>query len=130
MTRTGAVALAAVTGLAVVGGLIATGGPGTARLERLDERRMAELRVMARAIETWTEAGNPLPETADGLPERQVGLDPVTSEPYGYEKLGDRQFRVCAELALPGRLAAPEPLMSRADVELDGDRGCISRALD
>lgn len=98
-------ALAAVATLAAVAGLMVVGGPGTARLERLDERRARDLKGLAQWLEHHREQEGRLPETLGALepmlPGEVSALDPATGAPYVYERLGENDFRLCAELALP-----------------------------
>lgn len=98
-------ATAAAVGVAV----LVLDSPAEARRQRLDERRVANLREIAGAIDVyWTREGA-LPPDLDAL----VGVrgldaprtDPVTDEPYDYRVAGERTYELCATFATvaPGR---------------------------
>ena len=104
-------ALALLALLAVVAGLIVTGGPVQARKERRDAERESDLHNLAQWVFCIARSrADRLPESldvqapdCDWQPRRQ---DPFTSQPYRYELLGPRQFRLCAGFELP---PAPRP---------------------
>lgn len=104
-----------VVALTVVAALLMVGGPGTARLERLDELRLREAVELVNAIERHRIFTGRLPESLDAV---RAGLsgpppirDPETGEPYGYEALGERRFRVCTRLSMPdAALPRPAPI--------------------
>lgn len=97
---------------AVIGGLVSIGGPGQARLERLDDRRIAALRSLVGEIERHYLREDRLPGTLEAL--QQTGteagqtLDPITGEPFDYMPLGPDRYRLCARLDGPGETASDE----------------------
>ena len=97
---TGAATLVA---FAVAAGLVAIGSPGTARLERLDVRRVEDLRAIERATGgTWQREGMP-PASLDTVYAQRIGrapTDPETGEPYEYRVLSDSTAALCATFAL------------------------------
>lgn len=118
-----------------------TGGPMSARLERLDAARYQELRELARLLRCGKQSGSSgsLPETLSvdslrnycGGVERHASdlTDNETGEPYSYERLNDREFKICAKfydtkfaerrhhyLAVPGSF-------------FDYETGCISGSI-
>lgn len=109
-------ALAALAAVLVVLGLWSLGGIGAARAERRDGLREADLSQIAGALRCAVEAEGsvPLPATLDdlgqGVPDRCANearlSDPVTNEPYGYERLSDTRFRVCATFERPDLMVA------------------------
>lgn len=100
-----ALGFGAVAAVAVIAGLATVGGPGAARLERYDERRVRDVAELANAIERHRIFTGSLPESLDAVradpsvppPTR----DPETGAPYDYEVLGEKRFRVCTRLSAP-----------------------------
>ena len=135
-----ALGLVAVAAVAVVAALVTIGGPGAARLERLDEVRVREAVELVNAIERHRILTGGLPET---LEEVRPGIsgppsirDPGTGAPYEYEILGDRRFRICvrlsapdAALAWPGPIRMPEsPRIATMTRDPGGERACWESA--
>lgn len=94
---------------AVVAALVVTGGPGTQRQLRLDERRTSDLAALERAVEAHARREGSLPadletlvHAAQGAGERVPRHDPEGA-PYRYEPVDDRRFRLCARFAEIGR---------------------------
>jgi hypothetical protein len=121
-----AVAAAVVVGASIVAGLLIVGGPGEARLEKLDDARLDDLRAIDRAAEqAWTERGM-LPPSLDSLaavaplsPDQLI--DPETSEPYEYRVLSDSTAEVCATFAHADSVTVP--LAHRSDIGGDHPAG-------
>ncbi|HUF57510.1 MAG TPA: hypothetical protein VMM55_13225 [Thermohalobaculum sp.] len=94
---------------AVAAALMLIGSPRTARLERLDERRIADIEALARWIERYRDDEGRLPPALGALepmlPGAVSALDPATGAHYGYERLADGHFRLCATLDIPDKLA-------------------------
>lgn len=88
----------------VIAGIVVVGWPDDERLRRLDDRRIAGLQRFARAIDTYAESHDGLPEHAaafvDGRILSTLPSDPVTNEPYGYQARRaddeDGNYRLCA----------------------------------
>jgi len=119
-----AIAIAALAVVAIILGLIATGGPMQGRKERRDEVRQADLwRLGALAECLSREAGGPLPETLAptiACPGEVRLADPYTGAPYRYEVVAERRIRVCATFETD--------LIARYRVEqtsFDAAEGCI-----
>lgn len=92
-------AIAAVL-LAVAGGLLVLESPAQQRTRRLDERRVSDLREIARAVDLFSTRHDRLPASLDEL-SRELGAgvavrDPTTGEPYEYRTLGERSYELCA----------------------------------
>lgn len=124
-----ALSLVGAVAVVVVAALLMVGGPGTARLARLDEVRARELIELVHAIERHRILTGSLPSKLDQLHIGPTGpapiRDPATGEPYVYEPLGDTRFRVCAVLAVPRAApAVPEPL------RLDSSRRVAAMRVD
>lgn len=94
-------AAAVVVLAAVVGGLFVIGGPGDARLERLDVERTDDLRRIEQAVDEVWRRGDALPLSLDSLhtANRLAAddlVDPTTGEPYDYRVLTDSTYELCA----------------------------------
>lgn len=99
---------------AVVAGLSLIDGPQARRDTRLDDKRIADLKHLAGAIDCyWTlEKGGALPDDLDALAARldagwretelpgkcrmRDRSDPETAEPYGYRVLNGAEYELCA----------------------------------
>lgn len=92
---------------AVVAGLTLIGSPAEQRLLRLDEQRVNELRLLAKAAERRWDSEERLPDSAADLVDGQyltrLPTDPTTREPYQYRVTAPRQFEVCATFDRPSR---------------------------
>jgi hypothetical protein len=112
------VGLLLVTGSVVLGFAMA-GSPFSARLQRLDEKRIEDLRAIHRTIQemaTRTDKNTntvkvigSLPKTLDEVAEyqrtREAGrrldlVDPQTGEKYAYTITDDKSYELCATFAL------------------------------
>lgn len=98
-------------------GFVIAGLPGTARLQKFDERRVEDLRtirseILFHCLGTRFEGirerklQNPVPATLEKVSAnatyRRPGIvDPENGEPYEYEALDERSFRVCATFRNP-----------------------------
>jgi hypothetical protein len=94
---------------AVAAGLWVIGSPAEQRLLRFDERRDADLRELAQAVNRHQSEERALPastaELVDGRRLSHVPLDPATGEPYEYRVTGEREFELCAVFARASRAA-------------------------
>ncbi|RPI77561.1 MAG: hypothetical protein EHM42_13710 [Planctomycetaceae bacterium] len=129
--RTFAALACVVVGVAVVWGFALVGSPATERLRKLDERRIREMQAIRSAVRSLcvershgqTKLVAAIPETLTELDERVrrgdvVSLalqlnDPQTGTAYGYKRIGESQFEVCAVFALP-RDKRREPFWNHA----------------
>lgn len=109
-------------------GLMAVGGPGYARMERLDRERAQDLREFGeyhRCQIVRSEAKDAdAPGVEHCMPQRLArhGEDPVTGEPYAFERLDENRFRVCATFET--QIYAAEGY-GFDQVVMEGQRGCI-----
>lgn len=99
-----AVAAGVVVVAAVVGGLVIVGGPGEARLEKLDTARRDDLRTIEHAVAEVWDRTDALPPSLDSLraadrlrPEDLA--DPETGASYDYRVLSDSTYELCATFA-------------------------------
>jgi hypothetical protein len=103
-----AVISAIIVGLAVTWGFAIVDSPATKRIERLDERRLDDLRSIARELQTLVanpdkKAGlkQPLPKTLDEAEKKvrthRLNLrDPDTNQPYRYIVKNETTYELCA----------------------------------
>ncbi len=91
---------AGVATAAVVAGIIAgfwiLGTPGRQRAISSDRQRISDLVAMAQNLHQDYQAqqdGFQLPETLDANEQRS---DPLTNQPYEYQRLSDTTFELCA----------------------------------
>jgi len=99
--------------LTIVWGFIVTGSPGTARLQRFDDRRIEHLQTIHNEIENFSMGASrylpleertiqrPLPRTLqevrDSAAQRRPDIrDPETGAPYDYVILNDSRYQLCA----------------------------------
>ena len=90
-----------LVGAAVIVGLATVGGPGAARLEKLDDARFNDLYSLEQSIHTvWRRNGAPPPslDSLGVLPPNAL-TDPETGEPYDYRVLSDSTAELCATFA-------------------------------
>jgi hypothetical protein len=89
----------------VTAGLIVAGGPGVARLGRLDDRRTQDLEMLTLAIQRHYARHHALPPSLDSLrvdhEVREVPVDPETRGPYRYEITGPAAYRLCTTFHQP-----------------------------
>jgi hypothetical protein len=124
-----AVAATVLVVTALVAGVVVVGGPGEARLERLDEARRNDLQEIERTLRNRWRSGQPTPATLADLtpgaspefdsvvvPDPSAGHlhDPVTGEPYAYRALSDSRAEVCATFALP--YSRPSPYLNGSTI--------------
>ena len=105
------VASSMVVVVAVVWGAVLVGSPGAARLQRFDQKRLADLQTIFREVQSLchdpvkNELEDPLPKTLDELAERaqheMINLtDPKTGKRYDYTVKDETTYELCATFAL------------------------------
>jgi hypothetical protein len=106
-----AVVTSVVVFFAIAWGFFLVGSPATRRLERFDERRLEDLRTIAREIQSMVENPNkngtlkePLPKTLEeaaqrSRDERLNPRDPETNEPYRFLIKNETTYELCATFA-------------------------------
>jgi hypothetical protein len=102
----------------LVAALVLLGNPLHARRLRLDESRVQDLRSLQQAIESYHDRHGELPASLEALrsdPGTFVGnlIDPVTAEPYGFRRTGDRTYELTATFALTSPGEAEQPALNR-----------------
>jgi hypothetical protein len=106
-----AIVASVVVAFAVAWGFFLAGSPATRRLEHLDERRLEDLRTVAREIQSMVEDPNNkgtlkgvLPKTLEeaakrARDERLNSRDPETHEPYRFRVKDSTTYELCATFA-------------------------------
>jgi hypothetical protein len=93
-------------------GFYLVGSPEYRRLQRVDERRLDELKTIANEIRSIVkpnhekELREPVPATLEEAAKRarhiKIALrDPESGEPYRYVVKSETTFEICAKFALP-----------------------------
>jgi hypothetical protein len=92
-----------VVAAAVAASVVVMGPPSKQRLQRLDERRIADLGRIQVAIQAYRAAHDALPADLSVLAKvpgtRLPIADPESGEAYGYEIAGKSDYRLCARFA-------------------------------
>ena len=124
-------AIAVTISVAVVLGLIATGGLTSGRQERRDEIRLRDMRQISRFVKCVAklDEGTPpdvlAPNPACG--SDPAFADPVTGAPYVYEKISDISYRLCATYERPDLVLDQLKVIFRS---FDQDTGCGIKVLN
>ncbi|MGB3311367.1 MAG: hypothetical protein WBG32_17560 [Nodosilinea sp.] len=89
------VAMAAVV-VAIAAGFWVLGTPGQQRQIAADRQRVQDLAAIAQEFHNrYLNAGEDF-QLPPALEATNVQTDPLTNQPYEYERLGDRSFELCA----------------------------------
>ena len=99
-----AAAACVAVGTALIAGFIVVGPPMKARLERLDDQRVQDLRSISSSIASYAAGHHSLPDVlgsmrANGDIDAASVRDPVTRAPYEYRRTGARSYELCAVFA-------------------------------
>lgn len=111
----------------IVAGFFTVGGPLQGRMERHDVVRADDLREMDGYIACVVRLGDgiTLPETLPIEPKcigsRRLA-DPFSNQPYSYEKLSDKSFRVCANFEALDKARPTEA------PDFDYETGCMTHS--
>lgn len=132
----GRVVMLVVAG-ALIAGFIVAGSPTRQRDVRLDNERIQDLQVLqSQIVDRFWRAKDRLPtaltELEDDISGFRVPNDPETNDPYGYERLGALQFRLCATFTLPSQAYEPavRSLEFGGNWEHTEGRVCFERTID
>jgi len=108
----------AVITAAIIAGLIMVGGPGKARDQKIDAKRLNNMQMTARIISCYADYNEGLPETI--TPAKQAlgtgnlsrkdqrclnlkwETDPVSGTEFEYKRLGEYSFELCGVFAREG----------------------------
>jgi len=97
-----AVIASVVVGATLVAAIAVLDSPPQQREQRLDARRVQDLQQLESAIEVYHAGHKALPADLAALRAEMPGWnlapgDPASGAQYGYEVLGDRSYRLCAQ---------------------------------
>ncbi len=93
-----AFAVAATTAVVagIVGGFWVLGSPARQRDIAADRQRLQDLGAIAQNLHQQYLNQPDIYKLPDALPTAEGRNDPLTQQPYEYERLGDRTFQLCA----------------------------------
>ena len=93
--------------IAVVLGFLGLGGPSNQRLVQADNKRVANLIMLAYQVNTkWYSSNHTLPSNPEGLPAYSL-KDPLTHQPYEYHAKGANEYELCATFDRDNRKDVP-----------------------
>jgi hypothetical protein len=108
-----------VVAAAIAGGFFLIGPPSEARLHRLDDRRVSDLRELSSAVNVYWTRKRQLPSSLDATMAELYGgrppVDPDTTEPYGYRAIDGNRYELCAvfdRASQDGAVARGDPFWS------------------
>ncbi|GHF08915.1 hypothetical protein GCM10016455_32370 [Aliiroseovarius zhejiangensis] len=110
---------------AIAAGLAITGGPGSARAEKRDMARLADLRTLAAFVRCVAQTTGQVPETLTPVEECGTDLpltDRASQTPYRYEALSETSFRLCAAFERPELITEYD----MAGASWQPERGCFA----
>lgn len=112
----------------LVGGFMIVGGPEYARMERHDQQRAQDLRMLGQYYRCQPEVYHPR-VTAPNRCERQrtkpTALDPVTGAEYQFALVDADTFEVCAEFQTDAEQRRIERARRPNGFSFEGQRGCM-----
>lgn len=93
-----------------VGGFFIMGSPATLRMNRFDERRIGDLQSIQYQVVNFYQRKGSLPNNLNELKDTISGFnipaDPDGNTAYGYEKVSDLSFKICADFGLDSDILA------------------------
>ncbi|MDE9449444.1 hypothetical protein J3R80_03055 [Aliiroseovarius sp. Z3] len=119
------VIIGAVVVLAIAAGLTITGGPTSARAEKRDLARLADLRVLASFARCVADITGSAPTKLAPMGDCGTDLpltDRTTDAPYRYEALTAKGFLLCADFERPGLITN----FDIAGAVWQHDQGCFA----
>jgi hypothetical protein len=127
-----AIAISVAVGVSVIVAIVLI-DPRTQRLRRLDERRIADLRMLQQRIVVYRERHDRLPDDFDELSSEpglgRLPLDPETGAAYGYERRDADSYRLCATFRFETRDDDPHGLPQELRWGHGAGRFCFDRRL-
>ena len=116
---------------AVAYGLYLTGTPGFQRQVRFDERRIADLQQISRAVSSYHSQSGRLPETLEALEFLDFFVpslsDPKTGESYEYRVASEVTYELCAVFEYDSSIAVKPRFPGLESWEYKEGRQCFLR---
>ncbi|PSO44567.1 MAG: hypothetical protein BRC22_02315, partial [Parcubacteria group bacterium QH_9_35_7] len=81
-------------------GLYFVGSPQQARMKKFDKQKISDLQRLSHFIDGYYRENEKLPDKLEELKQNKPNLsitDPQTNRKYQYEKIKNRQYKLCAE---------------------------------
>ncbi len=123
---------------AITFGILATGGPFQARIDRFDKLRYDDLVSIAISLACDGVLNKPLPDLPNKLERSSFSdycrsyivqdktlIDNETGEPYKYTRINSREFKVCAEFHDTARAKKKSTRTYSARIKFYTNSGCI-----
>lgn len=110
---------AAAVGTSAAIGFGLLGSPSRQRQLRADRQRVEDLRQMARSLQQLAQQSQDRDEPVNlpvSLPATARRRDPLSGQPYSYQRLDSTHYRLCAEFATN---SAGDRLADRPSLEED-----------
>lgn len=126
--------------VSIVLGFLIIGSPRTQRLLRYDTQKVNDLQnIQWQLINIWQRTGS-LPQSLEALNDPissyKTPVEPQSGAPYGYRKLGDLSFELCADFNLQSRnrqssrVSIMEGRIGSENWEHEAGRTCFARTID
>lgn len=97
--------IGSMSAVAIISGLIISGGPARGRAEIRDTTRLVQVSEAADHIRCLArQNGHQLPETAGthtNCPQEDLFIDPFSNDAFDYSANGPGNFRICMTFELP-----------------------------
>jgi hypothetical protein len=101
--------------VAIAFGLWSIGGPGAAKMQRLDNQRISHLESLQYQIIYYWQGKQTLPIALSDLIDTTRGVyvpvDPETGAAYSYKTMGELSFELCANFAKEYRVSTVSPAL-------------------
>ncbi|NIP14904.1 MAG: hypothetical protein GWM88_09305 [Pseudomonadales bacterium] len=112
VNRVAAVTSSVMVAAVVLAGLIIAGSPGDQRLNRIDQLRVDDLRLIGTVLHRYWNQHEALPEAlgqlVDGRFLNELPRDPASGDPYEYERTAPDAVRLCGVFARASAEDSPD----------------------
>ena len=112
VNRVAAITSSVLVAVVVVAGLIIAGSPGAQRLNRIDQLRVNDLRMISGVLNRYWNQHEALPEAlgqlVDGRFLNELPRDPASGEPYEYERTAPGAVKLCGVFARASAEDSPD----------------------
>jgi hypothetical protein len=101
-------------GCGLLAGFWVVGTPGYQRLVRVDQQRLGDLSSIANNLYRQAQDKKSDFKLPESLPTSIQAKDPLTKQPYGYTRLTEKTYQLCAEFATD---SSTYPLQNSPDAD-------------